>query len=342
MKSRCSWALMPFSALVLSSAALISCDAQKDALTLFSRQGLNLLRPARDYIKPGGMIFIAKGGVPEYDDPADRVVADKDNLTDFRAAILAETSNKTTGFSAALSLAQSIMPLSLKAGAQTSSQASLKGIDTTGVRLSTQDLDKLIAKPNTSQAAATELPRGTRVFVVQEIYKATSLDLEAKDSKSFDLTYNDGTAVANCKDTGAPQKPASDSSKPETKNGGQSTAGGNAQSGSPAKPAAKKPSDTQKPQAGTNKPSGQSATTPPKIGAGVAVCVADDFSLKFQTKDPIPFAVRIAELELVGGVVRRRRSAKPFVGTLGNGEISGSLVDDQSPVIGDLKKRAKR
>jgi hypothetical protein len=92
--------------LAVLTIALVSCDAEKDALTLFSDQGLNLLRPARDYIQPGGMVFLVKGGPAEYDDPADPVTAEKGNLTDFKAVILSQTKNKTSAFSAALSLAK--------------------------------------------------------------------------------------------------------------------------------------------------------------------------------------------------------------------------------------------
>jgi hypothetical protein len=284
------------------SAAQNGCNAQSAAYSLFTRQGLNLLRPARDYIKPGGMVFVPKKGNPEYEDPKDDVASDKGNLADFKASILEETANKKTGLGAAVSLATTIVPMPVSAGAQSGKQVSLKQIDTTGVRLNTDALDRLIAAPNTSKAAAAELQRGVRVFVVQEIYSATSLDLHAEDDKAFNLHFNDGKAVADCKLAGQSKDTKSDTTK---------------------------------------KDSTSTSSKLSSLGAGVALCVADDYTLKLQTKEAIPFAVRLAEVKLVQGAVVRDRGSV-LKGTLGPGEISASLISTEKPVLSGLVRRSNK
>jgi hypothetical protein len=327
--------LIGFLAAIAISAAQNGCNAQSAAYGLFTSQGLNLLRPARDYIQPGGMVFVPKKGNPEYEDPKDDVGSEKGNLTDFRASILEETANKKTGLGAALSLATTIVPVPISAGAQSGKQVSLKQIDTTGLRLNTDALDRLIASPNTSKAAAAELQRGMRVFVVQEIYKATSLDLHAEDNKAFDLHFNDGKAVADCKLTNQSSSTKSDNAATDKKN---SSTGTNAKDSSST-------GSADKPAGSAAKGSGQTKTAPAssaqsKLGAGVALCVADDYTLKLTTKDPIPFAVRLAELEMSQGTVQRNRGSV-LKGTLGGGEISAALVNKETPAIDRLRYRPK-
>jgi hypothetical protein len=257
-------------------------------------------------------------------------------------------------------LAKSIVPtpLSFGAGAESSREVKLQGIDTTGLRLKTKPLDDLIAKPNTSKAALSELQAGSRVFIVQEIYKATSLDLQASDKKAFSLKFNDGSAPANCQSAAQPAAKDSNAKPPSTpeKTGGATSSAQNAGaapsktqdggSGATDKTKTVPQNSSAKSQPGTSdtKTPQQSNTSSqsgaPAVTGAVGICVAEDYSLKFQTKDPIPFAVRLAQLELVQGVLRRRVGAKTFVGTLGvDGEISGSLVDNAAPVIEGLTRR---
>jgi hypothetical protein len=340
MKSRTWLGVFGLLVAIAISAAQNGCNAQSAAYSLFTKQGLNLLRPARDYIQPGGMVFVPKKGNPEYEDPKDDVASEKGNLTDFRASILEETANKKAGLGAALSLATTIVPMPISAGAQSGQQVSLKQIDTTGVRLNTDALDRLIGAPNTSKAAAEELQSGMRVFVVQEIYKATSLDLHAEDDKAFNLHFNDGKAVADCKLAGQ----SSDTKSNTTTKGNKSSSSGTNTTDSSSTGSASKAESAGSAATDSN---GQTKTNSPssaqsKLGAGIALCVADDYTLKLQTKDPIPFAVRLAELKLSGGTVVRDRGAV-LKGTLGPGEISASLVSAEAPALNGLvRPKAKK
>ncbi len=324
--------------LITIAAVLLSCNAESAAIQLFTKQGLNLLRPARDYIRPGGMVFVPKRGLPEYDDPKDDVPSEDGNLTDFQATILQETANKTTSLGAALSLATTVIPMPISAGVQSNRSVSLKQIDTSGLRLHTTALDTLIGMPNTSKAAADELRRGTRVFIVQEIYKAASLEVRAEDSKAFDVKLNDGTPVKECK---AAQPTESDKDKSDAQLSKPTEP-----SKDPSKPATSTdktkstPTSVAKPKTLGDTASGTApGDAKSKIGGSVEVCLADNFSLKMNTKQPIPFAVRLAEVELSGGTLQRRRG-QIFQGTLGNEAISGSLVNENKPVLQQLKRRS--
>lgn len=333
-------------AAVLTVAAQ-SCDAQKQALRVFTDQKLNLLRPARDYVQPGGLVFLAPGGTPEYDDPVEPVHPERGNLTDFRAVILEEARKSSTGFAAALGLANGILPVPIGLKMAGSSEVTLGGIETTGVRLQTTAIDSLLKRPAMIAAIVPDLKKRIRVFVVQEIYRATSLDLKATKNQKMEVSFNDDTPVASCsagdgtKDTGKPTTKPEESklggAKPETKPAESKAA--------ESRPAESKPADTK--TADTNpagsKSAGDSQTdanTLPKIGG--SVCITREFSLKFTTKTPIPFAVRLAELEILDGQLRRKRGADVMKTTLGSGgEISASLIDRDEPAVKELQHRNK-
>jgi hypothetical protein len=325
-------------AITAISLAQAGCDAQSAAMNLFVSKGLNLLSPARDYIQPGGLVFVARGGHPEYDDPADAVSAEPGNLVNFQADIMQETKTKTSKLSAALSFATSVIPLSFSAGAENDNDVSLKEIATTGVRLSSNALDSLIAKPKTKQSAYDALdPKDhVRVFVVQEVYKAKSLDLSATATKAFSLKYNNGDPVADCgsannggKTNDSTAKKTSDTTS--KKNDTTSKAAGGKTNDSTAKGSG---SNSSNPSA--------AATGTSKLQAGLATCISQGYTLKMNAADPIPFAVRLAELERYGTSVRRSHKGKPVYATLGSKtEIGNGMVSETTPVVGEMTRRTK-
>jgi hypothetical protein len=319
---------------ISASLAQSSCDAQSAAIDLFASKGLNLLGPARDYIKPGGLFFVPpKPGIPDYDDPADPVTAEPGNLMNFQADIMQETKSKTSKLSAVLAFAKAIVPLSFGAGAENDTDVSLKEISTTGVRLTTNALDALIQQPNTKKSAYDSLdPKDkVRVFVVQEVYKARTLDLSASSGKAFALTYDDsGKPVEDC---GTPNNGAKsdDSTKKSTDTTSKST---NTTS---------KASDTSKAAATSNKSTSKASNTPgatdgtAKLQAGLSGCISQGYTLIMNAADPIPFAVRLAELERYGTAVRRSHKGKPVYATLGSKtEIGNGVVSESGPIATQL------
>lgn len=316
-----------------------SCDAQKRALGIFAEQRLNLLRPARDYIQPAGLVFLPKGGPPEYDDPVEPVRPEPGNLTDFRAVILEETRKRSTGFALALGLANWVLPVPVGLKLAGNDEVSLGGIETTGVRLQTTAIDGLLKRNPVANAVVPELKRGLRVFVVQEVYKATSLDLKSSTGQKMDVSFNDGTAVATCARDEAKDAKQGTAAKPDEKKQ-EKPDEKKQEKPAESKPAETKPAETRPGEAKTGSSTeDKTKSMLPKIGA--AVCRASDFSLKFTTTNPIPFAVRLAELELRDGQLRRKRGADVITTTLGPGEISASLVDATEPAVTKLRHRRK-
>src|ERR1017187_1330226 len=332
MRYRAWFGALGIVAVAAISSAQSGCDAQSAAMGLFAKKGLNLLSPARDYIQPGGLVFLAKGGHPEYDDLADSIGPENGNLTDFKADIMQEAQKKTARFSAALSLAKTILPMSFSADAQNDEDVSLKEIATTGVRLSTSALDALILKPNTAKAASQGLSQKLQVFVVQEVYKATTLDLSADRTRGFSLKYNNGDPVDKC--TSLADSTAKKDTSPTAQKGtssGKKATGGTAGSGSNT---AKKGTAAAKGtgQGGAN-PVTSLADSTSKLQAGVSVCLADNYTLKMNAKEPIPFAVRLAELQLSGTKVGRKIGSKTIRTSLGGkkSEIASDVVDSPVP-----------
>src|ERR1700741_4366222 len=119
--------------IVTGSTVLVAqgCDATSAAMKVFRDQGLVVLKPARTYVRPGGLVSL-KGHTARYRDAADPVPTDEKLATPFSATIMSETLNKATGFGAALSAIGSIVtaPLNLKFNA--SSRVSLAQIDASG------------------------------------------------------------------------------------------------------------------------------------------------------------------------------------------------------------------
>jgi hypothetical protein len=325
-------------AFTVISFAQVGCDARAAALKLFASKGLNLLNPARDYIQPGGLVFLAKGGVPQYDDPADPVTPEPGNLINFQSDIMQETQTKTSKLSAALFFATSIIPNSISASLENDNDVSLKEIATTGVRLNTNALDELIAQPNTKRSAYDALdPKGNvRVFVVQEVYKAKSLDLSASPTKALSLKYDNGDVVADCSTANNSDKTNDSSTKSDTtpKTSDATTKKNDTTSNAPAKA-----TDSGSKGAG-NTPAAPDGTS--KLQAGLAACISDKYTLKMNATDPIPFAVRLAELERYGTSVRRSRKGKPVYTTLGaKTEIGNGMISDTTPVVDGIIHRTK-
>jgi hypothetical protein len=309
-----------------------SCDARARALDLFKEQGLNLLQPARDYIVPGGLFVVARGAKPNYEDPRDPVAPESGNLTDFRAVILQQTATHSTSFGGALALAATVLPFNV--GLRGNSEVRLGQIQTTGVRLRTDAVEALIEKARTREAIKTQLSQGRRVFVVQEIYKATSLNLQAANNKALDVTYNDQRAIAECKEAvlkGSEASP-SPSVKPTDATSPKNEAKPTAKDAKPE--GAKTPAAS--PSPGESKPS--AAASPKPASGGVAACRSGQFELTLSITDPIPFAVRLVELERKGDLVRRKPGGTLST-TLGNNqEIGASLISDASPTLDDVQR----
>lgn len=321
-------------AAAVSTGALFAqgCNARSQALEMFSRQGLNLLQPARDYIKPGGMIFLSKKtNRPDYESPKDPISPEPGNLVDFRAVILKETDTRSGAFSAALALANQILPIPIGLTASDDQAVTLDTIETTGLRLETDPLDKLIQERNTSAAARAGLKTG-RVFVIQEVYSARSLSLKSTNSRRLAVSLNGNQPVPTCGASPGSGKSGDAGSGPGAAGSGDAEAASGSQPRTGDTGAASGTAKTAAAAKPTTASAAMSAAS--QIGASVGICRANEFTLQMKTDKPIPFAVRLAEVELSGGAVQRKRGAESIKNTtLGGGEIAAALVAKSAPVL---------
>ena len=206
--------------------------------------------------------------------------------------------------------------------------------------MNTNALDKLIAQPNTKQSAYDALdPKGNvRVFVVQEVLKAKSLDLSATTTRALSLKYGNGDVVADCSTANNSGKTNDSSTKKQSDTTSKTSDTTTKKNDTTSKAPANASDSTSK--GGGNTSAAPDGTS--KLQAGLAACISDKYTLKMNATDPIPFAVRLAELERYGTSVRRSRKGKPVYATLGGKtEIGNGMISDTAPVVGEIVHRTK-
>lgn len=300
--------LLVMCSVVVASASLYaqSCDATAAAAKVFKDQGLVVLKPARTYVKPGGLVSL-KGDAARYRDPADPVPTDPKVATPFSATIMSETRGKTTGFGSAISAISSFVTAPLGLKFNSSSQVSLAQIDATGVRLIDDAVEAQIAKPR----IAAKLMEWITVddadaFIVQEVYLAKSLDLSASTTGALDVTFGDGKAPGTCAAKPSAQSGTS-GKQPAAPSSG--VGGGNS---TPASPASVASAEAAKQEA---------AKSGASIGVGVELCKTSDSKLRFETGSHIQFAVRLVQIEFRDKRLRVKEGKFKFPNSLGNSKV---------------------
>lgn len=298
-----------------------ACNPESAALNILGRQGLNLLRPARSYITPGGL-FVKGKGLPVYVDSYNEISPEPGNLIDFDAVILEETKNKSFGVGFAFDLAAKLLAAPLGVTAKQDQSVSIAQVETTGKRLTTPALDKLIAKgTKTSSAARTELQKKNDVYVVQEIYLAKDINLQSTSKQELAVGYNDGKAVNAC-GAGGGKEDSKQGSKEGSKEG--------------SKDAQKEKSPTTESKSAAAPPASES-TKPaaPAAKAAVSLCRDGKFTLKMHTDKVLPFAVRLARVRLQGADLVRDTTSD-IKTTLGvqPGELPAARIGESFEITG--------
>lgn len=330
--------LLPMVVSLAVVVTLISCDPEKDALAVFTHQGLVLLRPARDYIKVAGIVVLPAHGSPEYLDPVDDVSSDPTNYVDFKAVILGQTKTQSTAFEAALSGLTSLMPLSAKLKYKGGQTVQLSQIDTGGRRIPTTTVSSLLKEKTGDQLRSLlKPPNKYRVFVVQEVYSGKSITLKTASDQSLDVSYGDGSSLPDCSSStgsgSSADKSGSAGSPSQTSSGNGATPSNTAKKGTPSA-SAKTVSGTQTSSGGGATPSntgknaapagakavpGTGSSSGPSVSLGT--CRNGNFALTLQTQDSIPFAVRLNEIVLSDGVLNVKFGDFKFPpNSLGSGE----------------------
>jgi hypothetical protein len=282
---------------VIGSGLLVSgCDPQTDILKIFTRQGLTLLEPTRDYIKIGGIVLLPKGSDRlQYEDPYDSLTPASGTSTNFRSVIQNQTDTSTTAVQATVALAQLVsLPIgfSFQDGPQT---IKLEQIDSSGTRYTSPMISTLLKKSDTAGEINSRLSEGDRVFIIQEVYNSKSLSVSATSNMSLAANVGGSPVTKSCAsgEQGGTQSGGTQSGG--TQSGGTQSGGthsGGTQSGG-----------TQ--SGGTQSGGTQSGGS--QKGVSVNVCRNTQASLSFTSDEAIPFAVRLNEVQVgPGGILQAK------------------------------------
>jgi hypothetical protein len=322
---------------VLCAFVMCSCDPEKDALKLFKQQGLTVLKPARDYIALGGIFVLPKHGTPMYKDPGEKLTPVPGAATSFNAIVMQQSKSDSSGFNAAVGTLGGLVAIPASAKFSDSKQVQLAQIDSGGTRYTDDMMDALIQMPKTNAKILKALNEGSKAFIVQELYTGTSLALKSSDNVGLAASVEGGASIPSCSSANTSGTP-SDSTKSAAKtqpsgttDSGATATGTSTASTSPGKKAA---ATTSKGTASAAQGSSTSA-----VGISVGVCWADAYTLSFQSKNPIPFAIRLNQV-VIG---KDKKLEIPDTGfnlpssALGPEDVKATvLIDPNNPSIQEL------
>jgi len=328
-----------------------ACDPQQQAMKIFTDQGLVLLQPARSYITPQGIVILPKKGRPKYYDPLDADLGTDNGteISNFSAIVAQETKNQSSALDIALGLLGKLIkiPAGLKYnGSQT---VTLDQIDAGGSRLATNKMLTLLKATNTHKFLVDALTPVSgqptnRAFIVEEVYTTKSLSLKTTSNTALQASYGgSGGSLPSCTQGNQNQN----QNQPNNKNG----------TGSPS---GSKPSDSSKgplvnnmfgndsfvendsqAQNSDNQTGNTNANNKGSDSNGITVgaCRNTEFDLTLKSDNPIPFAVRLNEIQLnaAGEPELKLGQFKFPPNSLGTGDVEArtAFVDSSnSPLTG--------
>lgn len=358
--------------LLLSTAFVVlltgqTCrDPQTEAMKIFTDQGLVLLEPARDYVKPGGLVVLSKNGHPDYIDPLDDLGTESGTEVNFKAYIEGQTKNRSTGLDFALALIGKIIKVPAGLKYSDGQVVQLGQVECGGQRLASTSVLSLLRKKATADFLKAQLVAHNRTFVVQEIYTAKSLSLKTSSNAAIDVSYGSTGSLPACSVTGSAGT-TTGTTDATTTTGPKSTSktgtgGGKTESAGKEGPTAATTSKQATGTAGsavtagatgTTRTGGTTATTgtagtaAPGGGQGISLgaCRNSEFELTLNTTaDAIPFAVRLNEVVLnLGGDLEIKYGQFRLPSSLGSSDLEKqtAFVDQENTPLRDLQIRSK-
>jgi hypothetical protein len=329
---------------------LVGCDDPlKETQKIFGAQGLVLLAPARDYIKPGGLVVLPSNGGPVYLDPFDPDIAGQNgNYVEFKSIIAAQAKNQVTGLDVALSAISTVIPLPAKLSFQKGQQVKLAQIDTAGQRILTGTVLQLLKRKATGDALRGQLAQKNRAFVVQEIYTARSISMSSASNAALDVSYGGAGKVPDCTlpstdgkgKTDPATKDATKGATDATKGATDATKADATKGATDATKAAtdktgKTPATTAKTDAKTDTGTAKDATAKDAkdtaksvadaagsgLSASLGFCHAGTATLTLQSDSLIPIAVRLNEIVQVPGGLDVKYGQFKFPNSLGASDV---------------------
>jgi hypothetical protein len=301
-------------------------DPQAKILKVFTDQGLTLVKPARNYIKIGGIVLLPKGTKKlDYEDPYDTLTPANGTSISFQAILGSETDTSSTGAQASVALAQMVkLPFGFKF--EDGQTVKLSQIDADGSRYARPMISTLLKKKDTADEMSSRLKEGDRVFIIQEVYTATSLSVSSSTNVALAANVGGTPVTASCSSGAAKQGAAGQGAA------GQGAAGQGAAGQGAAGQGAAKQQGAAGQGAAKQQGAAKSASTP---GVSVGVCRNTSAELSFTSKSKIPFAVRLNEIEFGPAdvlQVKEKNFHLPNVALGNDSDVSPTvLIDDTDP-----------
>jgi hypothetical protein len=330
------------------------CDSvDKAAKKIMADQGLTLLQPARDYIALGGIVSVPGSGRAQYEDPYDTLPNENGTYSSFNAIISQNAKNQSIGIDAAVgSLGNFVtLPASISGAVNHTSSVKLSQIDTGGTRYTTQKIAALLKRTATSDAIKADLLSGVRVFVIQEVYTATSFSITSSNSTSIAAAAGGSAPSPQCSATGTGGSGTGSSGTSGSGKGSSGTSGsekggsgtsgsGSGSSGSGSSGTGSSGTSSSGTSSSGTSSSGTSSSGSAPISLGL--CWGGNSSLSFTTDHPIPFAVRLNEVVVgPGGVLQiKKGNFKLPLNTLGSDSVADTATPS-SGVLADLQRKPR-
>jgi hypothetical protein len=306
--------------------ASIACDEPtKQAQKILMDQGVILLQPARDYVKPGGLVVLPSHGRPSYLDPYDDMGSQPGNYVDFKAIVMGQTKNQVTGLGVALSAIGKLLPMPVALTYSGQQQITLSQITSGGQRLLTPMVSALIKRNATAGALHGQIAQNNRVFVVQEVYTAKALSLTTADKTELQVSYSSAGSLRECTLPSANASTGSGNA-PEQKASTSADATTNQNKGAPV---------------GTTPAKGNAITSTPNpasLGVAVGFCRAGSATLTLHSENSFPFAVRLNEIVSTPGGLDIKYGSFKFPGTLGDSDVerATAVISNTNSVLNEL------
>jgi len=190
-------------AILLPILASLDCDPYVSIKRMLQDQGFILIQPAREYVRPGGLMAMDKKGALVYFDPSvkfdsSRVVTapitipydhDQSAPLDLVLGLVGDSVKVPVG-------------LKIEGGAQ---QVSLEAIDLESARINMSSVDELLSQADTVVFIRQQLNTYTRVFVVQEILTVKSAELKSANGNELKMA---STTTPGCSSDHNPDQPS--------------------------------------------------------------------------------------------------------------------------------------
>jgi hypothetical protein len=234
----------------------LSCDPEKRAKDLLADAGLTLLQPAREYIRPGGLVSESEKREFVYFDPPNGV----ESMRESDVAVKFEYDHdKTAPLDLALGLIAQMVRIPAGLQIDGAQPVKLKDIDVKAVRVSLEGLsESWKANSNLSEQGGPH----THLYVISEVYLVKSITLSSATGEPLRISPTLAKALANCAFAGSGTN-GTPANSPENNSGNN--------------------------EASTTR--GQ-----PKDASSLSICRPSDAELTLYADAPIPFAVRLSKV----------------------------------------------